>query len=384
MFETYVIQPIFNALMILYTTVGDFGVAIILFTIAVRMLMWPLLRRQLHQGRIIRKIQPQIKEIRKQSKGDKQKEARQLSELYKKNGVSMFGSLGLLFIQLPIFFGLFNALKSIIQNPERIINLPYDFVASNAKVQDMFVSIAEKSTGVMQGLQNAEVKQQLIARFGQTIDAAELQALSKNELHDLFTNLLAADHNGTMKTLVKGPFFDQHLFGVIDLSGSAILENGVYVPVLIIAILAGVFQYFQTKQLTASNAPEGQKSKSLREIMKGATEKGEQPDQSEISAAMSRRMSVIFAPLIALISATSPSGLALYFASSGLVGLLQQRLVLREDVEEMELVADVVEQSEAATKNEQATNQNNASSKKAKSKKTKPSKAKKSAKKKRR
>ena len=349
MFETYIIQPIFNVLLILHTSVGDFGVAIILFTILIRALMWPLLRKQLHQGRLIRKLQPKIKEIRKRNKGDRQKEAKQLSELYKKNGISTFGSLGLLFVQLPVFFGLFSALRSIIENPERIISLPYGFIASNSQVQDMMSSVAQKATAALNFLQDGEAKQQLIDRFGDTIEVAELQALSKAELHDLFTVSLAVDSDGASRALVQGPFFTQELLGVIDLSGRAITDSTIYIPVLVISILAGIFQYLQTKQITTSNPSNG-KQKTLREIMKAANEKGEQPDQSEITAAMNKRLGLFFAPLITIISATSPSGLALYFASSGLVGLLQQRRVLHEDVEEMELVADVVEDNEKRSK----------------------------------
>lgn len=51
MFDTLIVHPIFNALMLLYSIIpgGDFGIAIILFTIIVRTLMYPLVRSQLHQ-----------------------------------------------------------------------------------------------------------------------------------------------------------------------------------------------------------------------------------------------------------------------------------------------------------------------------------------------
>ena len=65
---------------------------------------------------------------------------------------------------------------------------------------------------------------------------------------------------------------------------------------------------------------------------------------------MNRRLGLFFAPLITLISATSPSGLALYFATSGLVGMLQQRSVLSDDVAEMEQIADEPEPKERVKK----------------------------------
>lgn len=361
MFETLIIQPIFNVLLILYTAIGDFGVAIIVFTVLVRMLMWPLLRKQLHQGRAIRKIQPQIKEIRKKNKGgDKQKESKELMELYKKNGIRPFGSFGLLFIQIPVFLGLFSALRSIIENPERIVRFPYDFLADNSTVQGMFTSIAEKTNEAINGLSNIELKESLLSQFGGSVSGDELRALSQSELHNLFTNTLVTDTASGTQSLVQGPFFEQHLFGIIDLSGRAFGDGQIYIPVLIIAVLAGIFQFFQTKQLI----PQDDNAKSVRELMKDAAKGGKEPDQSEISAAMNKRLGLFFAPLITIISATSPSGLALYFASSGLVGLLQQRRVLKGDVDEMELIADAVEDEGKNSKKTKATTKKSSSKKK--------------------
>lgn len=341
MFETLIIQPIFNVLLILYTVFGDFGVAIILFTVLIRMLMWPLLRKQLHHGKIMRKLQPEIKEIRVKHKNNKQVQSQALMDLYKKYGVSPLGSFGLLFIQLPVFIGLFSALRSIINNPERIIHLPYKFVADNDAVKQMALSVSDKTNAAISSLDNPELVGQITTRFGGDVTPEALSSLSKLELQQLYSNdLIVEAANGGIEALVQGPFFDQQLFGIIDLSGQAFTDGSVYIPVMIIAILAGVFQFFQTKQLIPSDT---KNSKTVRQIMREASKEGREPDQGEISAAMNKRIGLFFAPLITLISATSPSGLALYFASSGLVGLLQQRRVLSEDLEEMELVADVTE-----------------------------------------
>lgn len=371
MFETFVIQPIFNLLLILNAAVGDFGVAIILFTVIVRSLMWPLLRRNLHQGRIIRKIQPEIKAIREKHKGNTQLQSQELSNLYKKYGVNPIGTFGLLFIQIPVFLGLFSALKSVIGNPERIIRLPYDFVASNETVRAMMDSVAEKTSSAVGGLENTELSQQILDKFNGAITSDSLRAVAQADLHQLYnSDLIVTGTNGVTQTLVQGPFFEQHLFGVIDLTGRAFSGGQVYVPVMIIALLAGVFQYLQTKQLQ----PKEESTKTIRQIMAEAAREGKEPNQSEVSAAMNRRLGVIFAPLITLISATSPSGLALYFASSGLVGLLQQRRVLNEDIEEMVLVADVsqdIDSSQKLSKAKQRKQQDISNKKKSSSKKRK-------------
>ena len=346
-FESIIIQPVFNLLLVLYTVVGDFGVAIILFTVLVRLLMWPLLRKQLHHGKIMRKLQPEIKALRKKYKTDTQKQSSELMALYKKHGVSPLGSFGLLLIQFPVFIGLFVALRSIIANPERIVRLPYKFIADNDSVREMIQSVADKSNDALATINNPELVQQIQARFGDQITVESLKNASPESLTQLFNDELILDASteasSGVEQLVQGPFFEQELFGFIDLSGQALGDGTIYIPVLIIAILAGVFQFLQTRQLTSSSGGSNKEKKTMREIMKDASKEGKEPDQSELSAVMNKRMGLFFAPLIAFISATSPSGLALYFASSGLVGFIQQKLVLNTDLEEMELIADVTE-----------------------------------------
>ena len=75
MFETVVVQPIFNLLVLIYAIVPghDFGVAVILFTIIVRVLLWPLLKKQLHQTRLMHELQPQIKKIKQQRETSRKK-----------------------------------------------------------------------------------------------------------------------------------------------------------------------------------------------------------------------------------------------------------------------------------------------------------------------
>ena len=66
-FESLVVQPIFNILMALYSLLpgNDFGLALIIFAIVVRVAMWPLIKRQLHQTKLQRAIQPELKRSNK-------------------------------------------------------------------------------------------------------------------------------------------------------------------------------------------------------------------------------------------------------------------------------------------------------------------------------
>ena len=81
-----IVNPIVNILFVIYNFVGDFGLAIILFTILVKILTIPLTKKQFHQAKLMREIQPELTEIRKRCNGNKQLESLQMMELYKRKG----------------------------------------------------------------------------------------------------------------------------------------------------------------------------------------------------------------------------------------------------------------------------------------------------------
>jgi len=112
MFTTFVVQPIFNLLVLIYSLIPghNFGLAIILFTIVIRLLMWPIVKKQLRQTKITRQLQPELKRIKKEAAGDKQKESKMMMELYKERGVNPFGTLPVLIIQMIVLIGLYSGL----------------------------------------------------------------------------------------------------------------------------------------------------------------------------------------------------------------------------------------------------------------------------------
>lgn len=136
-FETLIVQPIFNLLMGLYALIpgGDFGIAIIVFTIIIRFAMWPLVVSQLHQVKAMRKLQPELAKIKKASKGNRQLESIQMLELYKKHGVKPFRSILNLLIQLPIFIALFQVIQIFTSQRGRIEEFTYNFIESFEPIQ---------------------------------------------------------------------------------------------------------------------------------------------------------------------------------------------------------------------------------------------------------
>lgn len=127
MFETLIVQPIFNALMLLYSIIpgGDFGIAIILFTILIRFALYPLVKGQLHQTKLMRKMQPELAKIKKASNGNKQVEAMQQMELYKKFGIKPFRSILVLLIQLPIFIALYQVIQIVTLHRDQVAHFMY-------------------------------------------------------------------------------------------------------------------------------------------------------------------------------------------------------------------------------------------------------------------
>lgn len=265
-------QPIFNALLLIYAVVGDFGLSIIIFTIFVRLALWPLIKKQLHQTKLMRKVQPELKKIKARTKGNKQLEAKLMMEMYKERGIKPFSSIGVLLLQLPIFIGIYQVIIIITQHKDQIESHLYNFTK-------------------------------------QLPDISEILAHPEK--------------------------FNESLFGVINLTQTAIGGGSIHVPLIILALIAAGFQYIQTKQIM----PDSGSQKKLRDILKDASA-GKEADQSDISAAMSSKM-VTFMPLLLLAFALFlPGAVVLYYAASSIVAVIQQYFVLRKDEEEMEIIAD--------------------------------------------
>lgn len=194
MFDAIIVKPIFNALLLLYSLIpgGDFGIAIVLFTIFIRFLLYPLVKRQLHQTKMMRKLQPELKKIKARAKGDKQLEATQMMELYKRYGVSPFRSILILVIQLPIFIGLYQVIQIFTMHRDQIAHYTYSFL---------------------------------------------------NQL-------------GPVKQLIDHPdSFNQKMLGFLDLTKTTFSNGTVDITLLVLAIIAVATQYVMTKQTMPTTKP---------------------------------------------------------------------------------------------------------------------------------
>jgi YidC/Oxa1 family membrane protein insertase len=108
-------KPIFYLLDWLFKQVGNFGVAIILLTLIVRGIMFPVAQRQFASMAAMRAVQPKLKELQARYKDDKPKLQQEMMELYKREKVNPLAGCLPIFLQIPVFFALYKVLMLTIE-----------------------------------------------------------------------------------------------------------------------------------------------------------------------------------------------------------------------------------------------------------------------------
>ncbi|MDI6603002.1 MAG: YidC/Oxa1 family membrane protein insertase [Patescibacteria group bacterium] len=103
-FNLLLYQPLFNALILLYQYLPgqDFGIAVIVLTCLIRLILYPLMAQSIKTHKVLTEIQPKIKEIQQKYKTDRERQAREMIKLYKKEKINPFSSFLPLLIHLPI------------------------------------------------------------------------------------------------------------------------------------------------------------------------------------------------------------------------------------------------------------------------------------------
>ncbi len=271
MFYNLITQPIFNLLMIFYSFVGDFGVAIVMFAVVVKLLMWPLTKSQYKQTLIMRKIQPKLKEIKRKAAGNKQLEMMMTMNLYKANGVKMSRSFLSMLIILPIFIVMFTVVRWIIQDSTAIATHSYSFVKNLNNVKEVVAN------------------------------------------------------PGTFKPM---------LFGTLDLSGRAFDLNGGWnsLILLMFVIAAAVMQYVLINQ-NSMHSPT-KKKRRVRDILSEAAD-GKQADQSEINQIMMGKMNKVMPILLFFTFGNIFGALAFYSLINSGLTLFQNKLIRHRHADEL-------------------------------------------------
>lgn len=226
LFDTIFYKPLFNILILFYQFLPghDFGVAVILLTILIRLLLYPLGAAAVRSQKVFQDIQPKIRELQKKYKDDKEKQLQATLELYKETKINPFSGFLPLLIQLPILYALYRVFWKGLNSAE-LVNV-YSFIPKPGYINPVFA-------------------------------------------------------------------------GLIRLDS----------PYLLLAVLCGVFQFFQTRMLTP------------------AVKKGEEVDRF---SAMLQKQTLYFIPvLIVLMLFKLPAAVGLYWLTFTIFSIIQQYIILK-------------------------------------------------------
>lgn len=143
MFETIFVQPLFNFLILIYNflPIKDLGLAVIIFVIIIRLILYPVFKSSLKSQMVISKLQPEIAKLQKQYKNDQAKQAEALMELYKTNNFNPLSSFGSLIIQVPIMIALYQVFLNGIKNLR--FDWLYSFVSKPLTFNTSFLGLID-------------------------------------------------------------------------------------------------------------------------------------------------------------------------------------------------------------------------------------------------
>ncbi len=156
--HTFFFDPVYNSLVFFIDVVpgGDVGIAIILTTVVVKVLLLPLSIKAVKTQHAMRAIEPELKALKEKYKDKREEQAKAMMELYRNAGVNPFASIGLVFLQIPIIISLYFSVFGIFNiDPDtaaltKTINadILYAFIPEPAVISEFFLgqfNIAERS-----------------------------------------------------------------------------------------------------------------------------------------------------------------------------------------------------------------------------------------------
>jgi YidC/Oxa1 family membrane protein insertase len=114
-FMTFMAKPLFLLLQIFYSWTGNWGWSIVLMTILIRLVLFPLTYKGMVSMNKLKALSPKIKELQAKYKGDKQKLNTKMMELYKKHGANPMGGCLPILLQIPVFFAIYRVLQNAIE-----------------------------------------------------------------------------------------------------------------------------------------------------------------------------------------------------------------------------------------------------------------------------
>ncbi|HEX3393923.1 MAG TPA: YidC/Oxa1 family membrane protein insertase [Acidimicrobiales bacterium] len=333
----WILDPLYTALGTVlawfYDVIPSYGMAIILLTLAVRLLTFPLTAKQARSQQQLQKLQPELKRLQAKYKGDKQKLNEEMMKFYKDNHVNPFGGCLPLFIQFPVLIVLYRL----------ILGLTRTFIIGFAVVVGAAVAVGGAPAGPLEGVtvQNGHVSSGSVSKGVVTKgNLDEAQAVVNGKVVGTVTDAKIVNGKiasakvmngkvlvGTMTDLTvtggqvagspKNVPDSSSLFRALKASGGKMESWGMdlakrasdtsgseQVPFVILVVLVGATGYYQQRQLT-----------------------GRLPKESANS--QMAVMGKVFPLIFVFISWTIPAGVVVYFLVSNIWQIGQQAYMFR-------------------------------------------------------
>ncbi|MPZ69095.1 MAG: membrane protein insertase YidC [Actinobacteria bacterium] len=263
-----------------YALIPSYGLAIVLLTLAVRVVLLPLSIKQTRSMREMQRIQPEIKKLQAKYKGNRQKMNEELMALYKEHSVNPFGGCLPLLMQFPVLIGLFYVVRA---------PLKYMGFGSEGATFPPLVDYVRNPdvSGIMERIQNSSLA---------------------HALHDAGSGLATNKFLGlrldcSPSQVIGGK--DSALIEGANCGGSTPLLSAI--PYIVLILLMGYTTYYQQKQMQASRGSAA----------------------NDPTAKQMQTFTKIMPFFLMAISYTFPLGVLFYWLTTNVWTIAQQRIVLR-------------------------------------------------------
>ncbi|MEA4816101.1 MAG: YidC/Oxa1 family membrane protein insertase [Lachnospiraceae bacterium] len=303
-----IVGPIAKVLGIIYNIFFNFiygisehsslAIAIVLFTLFIKVVLSPLTYNQMKSTYKMQKIQPEINKIKAKYEGKKDRESQQrmafeMQEVQKKNGISMLGGCLPMIIQLPILYALFY----IFQQAYMYI----DVIGANyTSIADIILTIP------------VDLRMQVFTPFAEAVAKTTKTAvdlgvqsnvvsiISQISLSD-WSGILASlgDYASKLSPLLEHKHAIEYIFGI-----SVITKPGLSFPGILIPILAAFTTWLSSKSIQPKSA-----------------------DKNDPNYMMTQTMTWMMPAMMGFFSITLPSGLGIYWSVSNLFQIANQKIM---------------------------------------------------------
>jgi len=157
-----------SVLSAIYDVIPSYGVAIIILTLLVRVVLIPLTVKQIRSMSAMQKIQPELKRIQQKYKGDRQKMNEELMKLYKEHGVNPLGGCFPLLMQAPVFIALYSVLRAAV---------PVPAVPVNAAIPEEFPEKTTICRPIERSASSTTLVCEITSSDGETVEEKEIEVI---------------------------------------------------------------------------------------------------------------------------------------------------------------------------------------------------------------